>query len=70
MVKCVSNVLTRTINETDRLLVVAWAELQLQTMDSRNGYASAEKLCGDKYLQVEPPCSDVPSVLDFLTDET
>ena len=24
-----------------------------------------ENLCGDKYLQVELPCFDVPSLLDF-----
>jgi len=59
------------LNDTERQEVVAWAELQLQTMDSRHGYANAEKLCGDKYLRAELPCSDVPSVLDFLTsDET
>ena len=59
------------LNETERQEVVAWAELQLQTMDSKHGYANAKKLCGDKYLRVEMPCSDLPSVLDFLTsDET
>jgi hypothetical protein len=26
-----------------------------------------ENLCGDKYLQVELPCFDVPSLLDFST---
>lgn len=27
--------------------------------------AKPENLCGDKYLQVELPCFDVPSLLDF-----
>ena len=50
------------LNDTERLEVVAWAEAQARIM-YRDG--KPENLCGDKYLQVELPCFDVPSLLDF-----
>ena len=42
---------------------VTWAEAQALIM-YRDG--KPENLCGDKYLQVELPCFDVPSLLDFF----
>jgi hypothetical protein len=50
------------LNDTERSEVVAWAEAQARIM-YRDG--KPENLCGDKYLQVELPCFDVPSLLDF-----
>lgn len=52
------------LNDTERSEVVTWAEAQARTM---SGTAKPENLCGDKYLQVELPCFDVPSLLDFST---
>ncbi len=52
------------LNDMERLEVVAWAEAQARIM-YRDG--KPENLCGDKYLQVELPCFDVPSLLDFST---
>jgi hypothetical protein len=57
--------IAKRLNQTEGQQVVAWAEVQLQAMDSRHGQANAQKLCGNKYLQVEPPCSNMPSVLDL-----
>jgi len=50
------------LNDTERSEVVTWAEAQALIM-YRDG--KPENLCGDKYLQVELPCFDVPSLLDF-----
>ena len=50
------------LNDTERSEVAMWAEIQARTMSR---YAIPENLCGDKYLQVELPCFDVPSLLDF-----
>ncbi len=55
--------IAKRLNQTERKEVVAWAEVQLKTMDSRHGPTNAQKLCGDKYLGVEPDCSNMPSVL-------
>ncbi|MCC3544257.1 MAG: hypothetical protein JGK21_28800 [Microcoleus sp. PH2017_22_RUC_O_B] len=50
------------LNDTERSEVAMWAEIQARTMSR---YGKPENLCGDKYLQVELPCFDVPSLLDF-----
>ncbi|MEG3927918.1 MULTISPECIES: hypothetical protein [unclassified Microcoleus] len=52
------------LNDTERKEVAMWAEIQARTMSR---YGKPENLCGDKYLQVELPCFDVPSLLDFST---
>ncbi|MBE9165282.1 MULTISPECIES: hypothetical protein [Microcoleaceae] len=52
------------LNDTERSEVAMWAEIQARTMSR---YGKPENLCGDKYLQVELPCFDVPSLLDFST---
>lgn len=57
------------LDYTQRQEVVKWAQTQIQAMDSKNGYIRSQKLCGDKYLQVEPPGYDFPSVLDFPTQK-
>jgi hypothetical protein len=52
------------LNDTERSEVAMWAEIQARTMSR---YGKPENLCGDKYLQVELPSFDVPSLLDFST---
>jgi hypothetical protein len=52
------------LNDTERSEVVLWAQAQARIM-YRDG--KPENLCGDKYLQVELPSFDVPSLLDFST---
>jgi hypothetical protein len=52
------------VNDTERSEVVAWAQIQAKTMSR---YGKPENLCGDKYLQVELRCFDVPSLLDSST---
>jgi len=53
------------LNDTERSKVAMWAEIQARTMSR---YGKPENLCGDKYLQVELPSFDVPSLLlDFST---
>ena len=55
--------IAKKLNKTERKEIVAWAEVQLQAMDSRHGQANAQKLCGDKYLRVELPYTNMLSVL-------
>ncbi len=50
------------LNDMERKEVAMWAQAQALIM-YRDG--KPENLCGDKYLQVELPCFDVPSLLDF-----
>ncbi|TAF85709.1 MAG: hypothetical protein EAZ25_11710 [Oscillatoriales cyanobacterium] len=52
------------LNDMERKEVAMWAQAQALIM-YRDG--KPENLCGDKYLQVELPCFDVPSLLDFYT---
>jgi hypothetical protein len=52
------------LNDTERSEVAMWAQDQARIM-YRDG--KPENLCGDKYLQVELPSFDVPSLLDFST---
>lgn len=52
------------LNDMERKEVAMWAQAQALIM-YRDG--KPENLCGDKYLQVELPCFDVPSLLDFST---
>lgn len=51
------------LNDTERSEVVTWAQAQARIL-YRGG--NPENLCGDKYLQVELPCFDVPSLLAVL----
>ena len=55
------------LNDMERSEVAMWAQDQARIM-YRDG--KPENLCGDKYLQVELPCFDVPSLLDFSLDES
>lgn len=50
------------LNDTEHSEVMMWAQAQARIM-YRDG--KPENLCGDKYLQVELPSFDVPSLLDF-----
>ncbi|MEG4288377.1 hypothetical protein Q5692_07020 [Microcoleus sp. C2C3] len=52
------------LNGTERSEVITRAEAQARIM-YRDG--KPKNLCGDKYLPVELPCFDVPSLLDFST---
>jgi hypothetical protein len=54
--------IAQNLNDTERKEVVAWAQAQAEPIY----VTSPENLCGDKYLRVEPPFYDAPSVLDFL----
>lgn len=57
--------IAENINEIERKEVMNWVENYVQT---RHKYLiKLEKLCGDKYLQVEPPCPMLSSILDFST---
>jgi hypothetical protein len=60
--KALQTIASRLI-DTQRKEVAMWAQTQARMYrDSR-----PEDLCADKYLQVELPCFDVPSLLDFST---
>jgi hypothetical protein len=54
--------IAQNLNDTERKEVVAWALAQAEPIS----VTSPENLRGDKYLRVEPPFYDAPSVLDFL----
>ena len=54
------------MTEIERAEVVAWAQLQAKKLKFK-----PDNLKGDKYLRVEAPCFDAPSVLDLpATDES
>jgi hypothetical protein len=55
------------LNDMERSEVAMWAQDQARIM-YRDG--KPENLCGDKYLQVELPSFNVPSLLDFSLDES
>ncbi|HAA33526.1 MAG TPA: hypothetical protein DCE56_44625 [Cyanobacteria bacterium UBA8553] len=57
--------IAQKLNDTERKEVVAWAEVQAEAIS----VTAPEYLRGDKYLRVEPPCSDAPSVLDFVSSD-
>lgn len=57
--------LASRLNDTEREEVVAWAKAQLYAMDSKRAENRFQQLCGDKYLQVEFPLSNIPSVLNL-----
>ena len=54
--------IAQNLNDTELKEVVAWAQAQAEV----RYVTSPENLRGDKYLRVEPPFYDAPSVLDFL----
>jgi len=54
------------VNDTERAEVMAWALAQAEAMKP---LPKPERLRGDKYLRVEPPCSDIPSVFDYPTPD-
>ncbi|TAG36410.1 MAG: hypothetical protein EAZ33_24205, partial [Oscillatoriales cyanobacterium] len=54
------------LNDMERKEVAMWAQAQALIM-YRDG--KPENLCGDKYLQVELPCFDVPSLLGLWINE-
>ncbi len=56
--------IAQTINETERKEVMAWVEI---SAEDNKFLIKMKRLCGDKYLQVEPPCPMLPSILDFST---
>jgi hypothetical protein len=56
-------IIASKLNQEQRQEVVRWAQLQALALKPPR---DPEDICGDKYLQVEPPCSDFPSVLDSL----
>lgn len=56
-------IIARKLNEAERTEVVAWAELQVAKLSP--SLVEPEQLKGGKYLRIEPPLFDLPSVLDF-----
>lgn len=50
------------LNEKERQEVAQWAQLQDKTLHPHT--YNPENLSADKYLRVEPPCQDAPSVID------
>lgn len=59
-------IIAQNLNEIERAEVVGWAQLQAKKLKY-----NPDDLKGDKYLRVEPPCFDAPSVLDLpATDES
>lgn len=60
-------IIASKLDEAGRDEVTQWALLQAAKLTHS---IKPEQLQGDKYLRVEPPCSDFPSVLDFpISDE-
>ncbi len=55
-------VIASKLNKDQSFEVVKWAQLQALALKPPR---DPEEICGDKYLQIELPCSDFPSVLDF-----
>jgi hypothetical protein len=59
--------IAKTLNEQELAAVTDWAWLQTRAFT----ITTAECLQGNKYLRVEPPYFDFPSVLDYsIPDET
>ncbi|BAZ32708.1 hypothetical protein NIES4074_52150 [Cylindrospermum sp. NIES-4074] len=54
-------IIASKLDEAGRAEVTQWALLQAAKLTDS---IEPEELQGDKYLRVEPPCSDFPSVLD------
>ncbi|MDY6786120.1 MAG: hypothetical protein SW833_26840 [Cyanobacteriota bacterium] len=52
--------IAQRLNSIERKEVVNWAEQQAKVMVPKK---NPEQLCGDKYLRVEPPGFDMPSIL-------
>jgi hypothetical protein len=55
--------IAKTINETERKEVMAWVEI---SAEDNKSLIKIEKICGDKYLQVEPPRPMLPSIFDNI----
>ncbi|AFZ27808.1 hypothetical protein Cylst_5823 [Cylindrospermum stagnale PCC 7417] len=55
-------IIAEKLNDQERSEVVTWALSQAVAMKLKN---AQDKICGDKYLKVEPLCFNVPSVFDF-----
>lgn len=55
--------IAKIINETERKEVMAWVEMSAETHTS---LIKIERLCGDKYLQVEQPRPMLPSIFDKI----
>ncbi|BAT56960.1 hypothetical protein NOS3756_59720 (plasmid) [Nostoc sp. NIES-3756] len=55
------NMIAKKLNEQELSEVMAWALSQAEA----KSITSPENLCGNKYLQVEVPFFDFPSLLDF-----
>jgi len=56
--------IARTINEKERKEVMAWAEVYAKARGQP--LIVIERLCGDKYLQVEQPDPMLPSIFDNI----
>ncbi|MDY7012668.1 MAG: hypothetical protein SVX43_03530, partial [Cyanobacteriota bacterium] len=54
--------IAQQLNRAERQEVIYWAERQARVMVPRS---DPSQLCGERYLRVEPPGFDMPSILDF-----
>lgn len=59
-------IISSKTNQQEHKEIIKWAELQAKKLSTGTSLIDPEDLKGDKYLRVEPPLSDFPSVLDFL----
>ncbi|AFZ23830.1 hypothetical protein Cylst_1546 [Cylindrospermum stagnale PCC 7417] len=57
--------IAKNLNQAERQEVAAWGIAQALALSPR---IKPETLCGDKYLQIELPWCDFPSVLDSQSD--
>ncbi|XZO02429.1 MAG: hypothetical protein ACM65L_01145 [Microcoleus sp.] len=55
--------IARTIDETERKEVMAWVEVYAKARGKP--LSAIEKICGEKYLQIEQPDPMLPSIFDL-----
>lgn len=58
-------IISSKTNRQEHKKIVKWAELQAAKLSTGTSFINPEDLKGDKYLRVEHPLFEFPSVLDF-----
>ena len=66
IIKALKIIASKTNNQEHKE-IVKWAELQAAKLSTGTSLINPEDLQGDKYLRVEPPLFNFPSVLDLPT---
>ncbi len=64
IIKALKIIASKT-NPQEHKEIIQWAEMQAVKLSTGTTLINAEDLQGDKYLRVEPPLFDFPSILDF-----